>query len=510
MERVAALLVEQGVKRGDRVGIYGDNRAEMIVGILGTLRADACYVPLSAAFPPLRVQAIAQDCQVRCIISSTAHLKQLAQYLESCQSATLRTILITDGEHEHLNALAAITTLTGVAILGKEHLEGCSTKAPPCSNIEEDLMYLMYTSGSTGTPKGVMLTHRNVKALLGWILDTLEIDSSSRVSNHSNITFDTSVLDIFGAFWAGATLYPVVAFGDKLVPTSFIKNNAITHWLSVPSVIGFMAKMKTLQPGALGDAMKVVVLYGEGLSWSHPEALRAASPATAVFNMYGPTEATVLVTIYKVPSDVPEESMTGYVPIGKPCPGVEMPILKTDSDAEAGCDEIGRLTICGTQLAEGYWKRPDLTQAAFRANPLKPDNPYSRMYFTGDLARKNRDGDIVYVGREDMQIKIAGTRIELSEIEGVLTRHPALSEVAVVALHETDPITICACYCLKDGGVTEIPDNELKTHCAKHLQEITIPRRFFTMDALPHNANGKIDRNAILQSIRAQLNMLDL
>ena len=225
----------------------------------------------------------------------------------------------------------------------------------------------MYTSGTTGSPKGVMLSHRNVKTFVQWGVERYEIGPSDRMSNHSAVSFDLSVFDIFGSFFGGATLCPITEFKHRAFPATFIRDRKITVWFSVPSVLGMMLRTKQLTPNAFPD-LRLALFCGEALATEYANAWIDTHPHVPIVNLYGPTEATIACAHYQL-----RGKQSDRVPLGQPCRDSEILVLKQDSDELADVGEIGRLIICGSQLSPGYWRRPDLTDTVFGIHPFKKE-----------------------------------------------------------------------------------------------------------------------------------------
>ncbi|MCH8823967.1 MAG: amino acid adenylation domain-containing protein [Planctomycetes bacterium] len=502
MHRLASLLKSHGVKRHDRVGIFMGNSIEACVGILGTLRSDACYVPLNPTFPPPRLAGIVDDAQMNVLITVKSNLKMIQQTITMLEGPSPNTIIVLDlddsvfSENENLQALASAVE----NVVGNEALEKASSDPDSSSATEEDLAYLMYTSGTTGKSKGVMISHRNVKTFITWAVDHFKITHVDKMSNHSAMSFDLSVFDIFGAFFAGATLVPLATVGEQMFPSKVIRNRKITIWFSVPSVISMMRMSKQLTPGAFSDSLRLAIFCGEALTPEQVAAWKDTHPDIPIHNIYGPTEATIACTHHNVGVDSPFD-VNAPVPIGVPCPSTDFLILERDSDELVADGEIGRLMICGSQLAAGYWRRDDLTEKAFRTNPFTTDFG-DLMYESGDLAYRDTNGIYYCLGRVDSQVKVMGYRIELGEIEVVLGRHKNIAESAVVCIKGEMP-TLVAAVAIEEKLQNEDTETELLDHCADFLPNYMVPKQVKFFNQLPKNVNGKIDRRAIEMQVQA-------
>jgi amino acid adenylation domain-containing protein len=469
MRRVASLLRGLGVHRNDRIAVLMDNSALAYSAILGALAADACFAPLNPSFPAFRLGSILEQAEPAAVITLSRHLPLL---------------------HE---ALGEAST-TPVLVLDGEHADAGSDEPAPSQNREEDLAYILFTSGTTGQPKGVMLSHRAVMSVLRWSEKLWGLRPSDRLSNHSRLTFDVSMFDIFAGFLAGATVCPIVGAKDLTFPGEFIRSQRITVWCSAPSVIGMMIKSRQLAAGPFAD-LRVALFIGEALPAEWALEWRERQPQTPIYNTYGPTEAAIFCTAHNVDVDSPLEAGRP-VPIGLPSADCELYVLNLSSDELAAPGEVGRLMIAGSQLAHGYWRAPDITRQTFRRNPFKRDLGVV-MYDTGDLATADAAGVLTWAGRSDSQVKMRGYRIELGEIEIVMRSHPTVHD-AVVFVAPSGSELIAALVSDAPGALDE---DALRTFLGERLPPYMVPARFSAVPDFPRNANGKIDRRKVREAL---------
>lgn len=489
--RVARVLQDLGFSHGARAALLMDGSVECCVGMLACLRAGGCYLPLGVGNPPARLAVVLRDAEPEVVMTVSAMAPLLAQALE-LSGVRPRAVLVLDGppapDESGAPALACPVLVPA---------DFAHAPAPrPCPSISSDLAYILYTSGSTGEPKGVMVRHANVRAYLGWMARHFAITAADRLSGHASPTFDISVHDIFGAFFNGASVHPLETPAQKAFPGPFISARGITCWNSVPSVIAMMVRSRQLTPGAF-PSLRLAVFAGEPLAPGLAQAWLEALPHCELYNNYGPTEATIVVTAHKVDHVDPGRP----IPIGRPTSPTECLILSPGSMLPAGPGLPGRLFVRGAQVSAGYWRRPELTRKAFVPNPLQPDIN-DILYDTGDLAYHDDSGVIHYVGRADNQVKIRGHRIELGDVEAALASLPGVVEAAVLAVAGRDEAELAACV---SGPAAAAPDAEdaLLRALAEALPAYMLPHQVHFFDELPRNGNGKTDRKALMGQVEA-------
>ena len=485
--RLARALQDLGLSRGGRVALLMDGSTECCLGMLACLRAGGCYLPLGVNHPPARLAAVITDAQPEAVLTVCAHIPLLAQAL-SLAGLNPKAVIALDGP------------VPPDAKDGKSPALPCQMLVPadfalapdplPCPSIGQDLAYILYTSGSTGEPKGVMVRHANVRAYLGWMAGQFGITQADRLSGHASPTFDISVHDIFGAFFSGASVHPLETQAQKAFPGPFIATRGITCWNSVPSVISMMLRSRQLTRGAF-PSLRMAVFAGEPLAPALAEAWKTALPYCDLYNNYGPTESTVVVTCHLV--DRVEPGLP--VPIGRPTSPTECLVLRPDADEPAAPGEHGRLLVRGGQVSAGYWRRPELTAGSFRPNPLQPDIN-DIVYDTGDLAFRDDDGVIHYLGRADDQVKIRGHRVEPGEVEAALAGQPGVMEVAVLAVPGKQELELVACVS-GPAASAEGEGEALLERLSTMLPPYMLPHRVLFFAEMPVNSNGKTDRAAL-------------
>jgi amino acid adenylation domain-containing protein len=499
--RLAHLLKEAGCQRGDRVGLLMPKIPAAIVAMLGVLKADAIYVPMDPASPAARQARVLEVSDCRCILAAAS----VGQSLQDALGAAVlreRPLIGWLGEDLLAEADPAPTfTLRDLA--------ACPATPPAYANTDADVAHILFTSGSTGLPKGVMITHASVLHFLRWAGKYFGIASSDRISQHPPLHFDLSTFDIFGTLSAGAELH-LVPQELNLLPHKLaqsIREARLTQWFSAPSVLNLMAKFDVVAQGDFPD-LRRVMWCGEAIPTPTLIHWMRRLPHARFTNLYGPTEATIASSCYTVlrcPSDEREP-----IPIGSACEGEELLVLDSRLKPAAPGD-IGDLYIRGVGLSPGYWRDPEKTGSAFLPYPGGAD-PHDRIYKTGDLARRGDDGLFYFLGRADTQIKSRGYRIELGEIEAALHSLPALQESAVVAIQSEgfEGWLICCAYV--PAPDRDVSAENLRKSLAVLLPGYMLPLRWMRQDAMPKNANGKIDRprlkNAFLvaESRQAQMN----
>jgi amino acid adenylation domain-containing protein len=472
--QVAHLLHKRGIQKGDRVGLFFPKSLESIVSMLGVLKAGGVYVPLDPQAPADRVGYIIGNCGIRILITT---LNKRAELSEETRGLLEASILVEgEGNGRDLIAWSSLS-------------EFPASHAPNVALVETDLAYILYTSGSTGRPKGVMLSHQNALTFVEWCAEEFGVRSEDRLSNHAPLHFDLSVFDVYNTLEAGATVY-LITEDLALFPTSlssFIENQKITIWYSVPSALMLLLLHGRLTPEKL-KSLRVILFAGEVFPMKYLRQLAEISQQSALYNLYGPTETNVC-TYYKVE----RERLAGMekLPIGIACANTETFSVTPDGQL-AGKGEAGELYVRGPGVTYGYWADQEKTHKMVVPNHFQ-EHFEEKMYRTGDIVTVGDDGNYYFQGRRDSMIKSRGYRIELGEIESALLSHPGVREAAVLAV--PDEIignrirAVVAAHIPGSVGVLE-----LQQYCASRVPKYMIPELVDLFDELPKTSTGKIDR----------------
>ncbi|MBN8595717.1 MAG: amino acid adenylation domain-containing protein [Anaerolineae bacterium] len=478
-DKLARLLSVQGVRKGDRVGIYLNKSLESAVAIYGIMKAGAAYVPLDPLAPISRLKLVIEDCGIRHIVSHPPKAKSIQELISECPGL------------ECVVGLAL--TETSVRSVTWEAVNSLPSGSAPALNLmEHDLAYIMYTSGSTGKPKGMMHTHYSGLSYAKMAADVYGVTHQDRLSNHSPLHFDMSTFDYFSGPLCGATTIIIPEAYTKL-PASLsklVQDERMTIWYSVP-----FALIQMLLNGVMAErdwsALRWVLFGGEPFTPKHLRALMQRLPQTRFSNVYGPAEVNQC-TFYHVPPQ--PEDKDEQVPIGRVWANSEgLVVDENDQPVQPG--EVGELLVRTPTMMRGYWGRPDLTERGFyRRKTLGYLEDI--FYRTGDLVQELPDGELLFLGRKDRQVKIRGYRVELDEVETALSRHPQVDENATYALPLADGNAVIeAVVILKPGAA--VTAMELKGHLATHLPPYAVPEKILLMSDFPRTTSGKIDRRAL-------------
>ena len=478
--RLANLLIELGVQRGERVGIYLDKSIESVVAIYGTLKAGGAYVPLDPQAPPARLGYIARDAGVRVLLTGCEKQDAWRALMED--DPALQSLVVLNG--------GPAAASEGVRVLTPSDVAAASDSALPVQVVDCDLAYILYTSGSTGIPKGVMLTHRNCLAFVEWAVEEFAVGTEDRLSSHAPLHFDLSTFDLFAAAAAGAAVVLVPAQAS-VFPSEirrFIESAGITIWYSVPSILTMLVIRGGLEVGAL-PTLRTVLFAGEVFPTSHLKRLVELLPGVRFANLYGPTETNVC-TWWEV-TELPEDS-SETIPIGRAIANVDTFVV-TDDGRLAETGEVGELYVRGPTVMQGYLGDPAKTVSRLVPTPFG-DMHGQLVYRTGDLVQETSSGDYRFLGRRDDQVKSRGYRIELGDVEAAIQAHPAVTECAVVAV--ADDLVGSRLYAFVAAS-DEMPDPPFGAFCAERIPGYMIPERFEVNGALPKTSTGKIDRPAL-------------
>lgn len=478
--RLAHLLRDLGVQRGDRVGIYLHKSLASAVAIYGIWKAGAAYVPLDPALPTERLALVLRDCGIHHLITEKGKRRALAALAQA--DPELDLTLVGLGPHDAVPYAAHDWNV----------LDAFDTTPPDAGGMEQDIAYVMYTSGSTGTPKGIIHTHASGLSYAREAAAVYGVTGDDRLSNFPPLHFDQSTFDYFSGPLAGATTVIIPEAYTKL-PASLSKlmeEERLTIWYSVPYALIQLLLHGVLEDRDLGS-LRWVKFGGEPFPPKHLRALQALMPNARFSNVYGPAEVNQC-TLYHVPTLA--EGDDDPLPIGTIWPNADGLIVDTDG-APVADGEVGELLVRTPTMMEGYWNRPDLNADAFYYR-LGPGGTTDRFYRTGDLVRRRPDGDLDFLGRLDRQVKTRGYRVELDEVEAALLTHDAVAETAVFPVPDASgTLRIEAAVIARDD--IEITENDLRRHLAARLPAYAIPASLAVVDAFPRTSNGKIDRLAL-------------
>lgn len=484
--RLAHLLVEMGVERGARVGIYLDKSLESVVAIYGILKAGAVYVPFDPQAPASRLGFIARNCGIEMLVTGEEKAAEWRELMR--QGAPLRALLV-------LNTRSVVSgSPEGVDLVTAAALEAQPVSPPSIWAIDLDLAYILYTSGSTGDPKGVKLSHGNARAFVDWAAGLCEVGPQDRLSSHAPLHFDLSIFDIFAAAKGSArvVLVPTEAliFPSKVV--RFIGREGITIWYSVPSALSML-----VQRGGIAERdveqLRTVFFAGEVFPVKFLRRLMELVPRAQYYNLYGPTETNVC-TYYHVPELAPDR--VEPIPIGVAIENVEVFAVKDDGE-RADVGETGELYVRGAGVMQGYWGDPERTAATLVSHPFS-GSTREAVHRTGDLVRLDPDGNYVLLGRRDNQIKSRGYRIELGDVEAALYAHPSVLECAVAAVPDDLITNRLKAYVVTSGPLDR---TELIRFCTDRIPAYMIPDTFEFRKALPKTSTGKVDHQMLATAL---------
>jgi amino acid adenylation domain-containing protein len=465
--RLAHRLRALGVGPDDLVAVCLDRGLDLVVAVLGVLKAGGGYVPLDPAYPRQRLEFIAHD--------------------------TAAKVLLTDGEH-----VDKLPRFRGDVVRLDKPLDGSDDTPMPAAT-PAGLAYVIYTSGSSGKPKGVLVEHRQVVRLLHATDGLFDFGPGDTWALLHSYAFDFSVWEMWGALAKGGRLVvvPADAVRDHDALLEILRAERVTVLNQTPAAFrGLRATLAATGRSFTDLDVRTIVFGGDAL---HVRELAVwfaehGDAKPALVNMYGITETTVHVTFRRITAKDVSNGVSS--PIGRPLPDLRGYVLD-DNLKPVPVGVPGELFVGGAGLARGYLNRPELTEQRFLPDPFHN----GRMYRTGDLVRwlhgsDGNAGELEYLGRVDQQVKVRGHRIELGEVEAALLRHAEVRATAVVAREDGTGDRQLVGYVVPDGGAKPRP-SDLRDHLARTLPKYMVPAAFVLLDGLPLTANGKLDRRAL-------------
>jgi amino acid adenylation domain-containing protein len=471
--QLASYLRKHGALPDDRIAICVERSLEMVVGLLGILKAGAAYVPLDSSYPPERLRYMIEDCKPVLLLTQ-GHLRAALP-------------------HTDVPILALDTDWSAVERTSREKSDQGLVQMTPAN-----LAYVIYTSGSTGVPKGVMVEHRNVTQFLTAFYERVHIDPTSVWAQFHSFSFDVSVVEFWGALLSGARLI-MVSYATSRFPRdlhTLLSSEAVSVLCQTPSA--FRRLIAAQADSDLPLFLDTVILAGEALQLSSlsPWYERAENRRIQIVNMYGPTEATVYATYQPVRST--DEQPHGGSVIGTALSNSRITILDENCEPVPN-GVVGEIYLGGAGVARGYLDRPDLTAERFVADPTDPKG--ARMYRSGDLGLWRADATVEYRGRNDSQVKVRGFRIELGEVESHLVTLKGVHEAVAVVRQDSAGDTRLVAYLTANAGAA-LAASELRRTLLQRLPVHMVPTDFVILQQFPLNSSGKIDRKALLEPDR--------
>lgn len=473
--QLALHLRDQGVKKGDRIGIFMNRSLETALAVYGIMRAGAAFVPMDPYAPASRTQFLIQDCGLKHLISTPSQSKKLKDI--SFEGTRLQSII---GLEDH----PALTTTNWETIFG------LPTHWSHPRILSDDLAYIMYTSGTTGQPKGIMHSHYSGLSYAKLSSELYEVGPDDRLGNHAALHFDISTMGYFTMPYSAGTTVIVPEIHTKL-PASLsqlIEKEKLTIWYSVP-----LALTQLLQKGVLEQrdlsALKWVLFGGEPFPAKHLNSLMKYWPEATFCNVYGPAEVNQCT--YHHIKEFPNEAEA--IPLGKIWDNTEGLILDEDDQAVPE-GAIGELLIRSATRMKGYWSQPELTQKSLYHQKDKNGNTKT-FYRTGDLVKLNKNNDLLFFGRKDRQIKTRGYRVELDEVQEHLNSYPGIIEAAVYPVRVKEETQIFASVVLQETA--NFDDKKLSQFLKSLIPWYAVPTRFFQLKEIPRTAAGKTDHKQL-------------
>ncbi|MDE9430506.1 non-ribosomal peptide synthetase [Xenorhabdus bovienii] len=462
--QLAQSLIEKGVGPEMVVALCAERGIALVVAILAIAKAGGAYLPLDPDYPVERLALMLDDARPTLLLADQIGSHILSDVLPTGLSVLNLSNLPLDAQH-----------------VDNPVVDGLSP---------DNLAYLIYTSGSTGRPKGVLNQHGALVNRIYWMQQAYGLNEQDVVLQKTPFSFDVSVWEFFWPLITGACLQVARPGGHKDTGylVELIKSAQISTLHFVPSMLGLFLTHPQI---AECQSIKRIICSGEALSAAHVKLCQQLLPAAEIYNLYGPTEAAIDVTAWRCPTNFADDQ----VPIGKPIANTQLYILDRYL-APVPLGAAGELYIGGGGVARGYLNRPELTAERFIQSPFS-DAQNARLYRTGDVARYQRDGTLLYLGRNDHQVKLRGFRIELGEIEAHLEALPEIKAARVLMREDRPGDQRIVAYVVPENAGSTPDIATLRQILTAKLPEYMVPSAFVTLTAFPLTSNGKLDRNAL-------------
>ncbi|MDT7041547.1 amino acid adenylation domain-containing protein [Candidatus Nitronereus thalassa] len=486
--KVAQTLLDLGVRRGDRVGIFVSKSLASIIATFGVLKSGAVYVPIDPSAPAQRLSYILNNCGIKILLSTPEKLKNIEEIVADSHSLQSVILMANCKQGKEIPLKGILQIIPWSVVQSKSDRQVMCTES-----IDGDLAYILYTSGSTGHPKGVMVSHRAIFTFLNWCYEKFSITENDRIPFHAPLHFDLSTFEIFVTIMAGGTII-IVPENLSVFPVQLVElleSEKITVVYLVPSILSMMVNYGELDTHDL-TRVRMVLFAGEVFPIKYLRKLTEKLTRAEFYNLYGPTETNVC-TYYKVQGRDVYPDQRRPLPIGIACENIEVFAVNDDGQKVTKPGERGELWVRGACLAHGYWGDLEKTTQRFINNSFQ-ENFTDLAYKTGDIVMLDQDGvNWEFIGRNDHMVKSRGYRIELGEIESALYHYPGVKEVAVVAIPDELIGNRLKAYVVPMDG-TELAGKEIETHCWKCLPRYMIPESIELCQDLPKTSTGKINR----------------
>jgi D-alanine--poly(phosphoribitol) ligase subunit 1 len=468
-----------------RVAILASRSIEACLASLGASWAGATLVPISLKVPEERLISLLSRHRFCALIADTQGAELLT---DRVASVCPPLVILPNSERQ-----VALASMADLELCNLHDLPETATQDGPVPVKATDLAYIIFTSGTTGEPKGVMISCGAFRNYIEKITENLGLCSSDRALAVCELSFDPSLHDMFANWQVGASLH-VLPANRVMNAVKFARGSKLTIWHSVPSLAGMLKQIKVLSPGVMPD-LRLTIFGGEQLPLSTIEIWQSAAPNSAIVNGYGPTEVTVACLNHRIEPSAPLSFTRATVPIGSCISGTEAAILRDDRTF-AGIEEPGELILFGVQLAEGYLASPELTAAKF------PTIDGRRCYLTGDLVVRDSTGIYYHLGRIDNQVKVLGHRVELEDVDTHVRVASGSELVATVAW----PIVDGAAQGLVAFiGASSVDQGDVIAKLKSRLPAYMVPNSIVAIEDIPLNSSSKVDRGALLESLRRKV-----
>ena len=489
-DRMAAHLIQMGVRRHDRVALLLENSMEAIIGLFGILKAGAVFIMLNATMRPVKLNYVLRDSGAGVLMT---HLNKYRVVKEALpDGAGLHTVIWCGGDFDNppMKSLSStIVNFNWTSLIDEQASEELTSTFP--TSIDIDLSNIIYTSGSTGDPKGVMASHLNVIAATRSISTYLEMTAEDIVMNVLPLSFDYGLYQVFLTFFVRGRLLLEKSFLYPYKVLEKLVAERATGFPIVPTMAALLLQMSDLEAFDF-KALRYISNTAAALPMAIIRDLRNLFPATRIFSMYGLTECKRVS--YLPPEDIDRKPES----VGIPMPNVEVSIVDKNGQ-DLGTDRVGELVIRGANVMQGYWNDPITTAKVFRKGRYPGD---TRLY-SGDLFKKDQEGYLYFIARKDDLINTKGERVSPREIEESLYAMAGVAAVVVFAvpdkIHGQDIVASIVC----DKGAT-LSERQVKKYCRRHLEPFMVPRYVAFRDHFPISASGKIDKKLVAKEYHKQ------